>query len=252
MKNTAPYLTATLVLAIGLSANVLKAQEKQADIAKNNAVANAQEQEPKPAPMPRPSHDHVIYLQPDGTLVGTVNQIDPHSLHYVPAPDVDIAFIQNRRIIAKVRTNADGRFTVKGLSSRAVYSVISRTSGAYSAVSFVVMAAEEAENTAATPSGVPVHNVARTTVVNLMQVGAGLNMSSVPGADIGAFSFGGAGAGLGPGLGAAALAPAAAAGAGGAGAGGAGAAGGAGGGLGAAAGAAALGTAFTVLASPSS
>ena len=128
MKNTAPLWIAAAVLAFGLSANVLNAQEKQTDTAKNNAVVSRQDQAPKPDPMPRPSHDHVVRLQPDGTLVGTANRIDLHTLHYVPAADVDIAFVQNRRIVAQVRTNGDGRFVVEGLSPRAVYSLIARTS----------------------------------------------------------------------------------------------------------------------------
>lgn len=80
-----------------------------------------------PKAMPLNQRSHGIYLDPAGRLNGMTMLIDPNSLELVPDADVDVIFIQQGRIIAQAKSNANGRFVVDGLAPRAVYSVVARS-----------------------------------------------------------------------------------------------------------------------------
>ena len=68
-------------------------------------------------------------LDADGVLRGVTTRIDPSTLKLVPHPNVSVIFAQAGRVIDRTTSDAKGRFQIKQLTPRAVYSVISRSSG---------------------------------------------------------------------------------------------------------------------------
>jgi hypothetical protein len=91
----------------------------------DNAIARGQE----PLPESRmPGTARGFRMRLDGMTEGRVGTVDPSTLDLVPLPNAIISFMQNRRFIAQGRSNAEGRFAVRGLTPWAVYSVYVSTS----------------------------------------------------------------------------------------------------------------------------
>jgi hypothetical protein len=88
-------------------------------------------------PIERPFH--YVQVQPDGSLLGHVSTIDPNTLLLRPVPDATVTLIQNGRVTAEARTGADGRFVVRRITPRAVYSVFAASPRYFATFSFAVV-----------------------------------------------------------------------------------------------------------------
>jgi hypothetical protein len=68
-----------------------------------------------------------VRIDKDGFVYGYVHYVDPHSLEQVPVANAVITFMQNCDIVTQAKSGADGRFSVKGLSPYAAYSMFVRS-----------------------------------------------------------------------------------------------------------------------------
>ena len=81
---------------------------------------------------------HQVQLQADGTLNGSVNVMDYRTGRYCEVKDLSLHFISGGEYIATTKVNADGTFSVSGLSA-GVYSVVSTGSDGIFAIAIDVI-----------------------------------------------------------------------------------------------------------------
>jgi hypothetical protein len=75
----------------------------------------------------------------DGVVEGRIHMIAGDSLDLVPIPYAHITFMRNRRFVAQGRTNAEGRFAIRGLTAWSVYSVFISSTKSIAALSAPVI-----------------------------------------------------------------------------------------------------------------
>ena len=105
------------------------ANAEQAGDAEKAGNAKQAEKADDPTPLTLGHRFHGVRLDADGILRGVTTRIDPSTLKLVPHGNVAVIFAQEGRVIDRTTSDAQGRFQIKGLTPRAVYSVISRSSG---------------------------------------------------------------------------------------------------------------------------
>jgi hypothetical protein len=153
MKTTSPtFISArNLLLASGLLLTTVLvcalAQEQPekplriTDPFADDAVSEAKGTEEVPVRMARGVH-----LRADGTLVGQVDYIDQSSLRLYPVSNAIVTFVQNRAVIAQVRTDSKGGFEAKGLSPAGVYSLFVTHRDWFSAMAVVTVGHDPANS----------------------------------------------------------------------------------------------------------
>lgn len=104
------------------------------------AVAQAQ-QPPVAAGEPIGASSGLVKLNEDGSLSGRVGRLNPNSNQFEGIANVDVHFIQQGKVISTATTDAEGAFTVSGLTPDGIYSVISTGADGLGVSSVKVVAA---------------------------------------------------------------------------------------------------------------
>lgn len=107
------------LLLLTTSAFAQQPQDANTDPFKDSIEAPAQQRtSPGPIRMARG-----LRMRADNAVTGQVSYIDENTLSLHAVPGTVVTFVQNRKVVAQVRTTDTGEFEVEGLTPSATYSV---------------------------------------------------------------------------------------------------------------------------------